>query len=151
MRVQATGTVLSVNISERKGQKKRHVERGYLEVGWGIDRDAHSGPGHRQVSLLSWSSFEKMKTLGADVYYGDFAENLTVDGMEVSALQPGTRLQIGEALVEVTQIGKECHNQGCAIKKQTGTCVMPVEGVFARVLDAGWVRTGDAVKVVSAR
>lgn len=142
------GQVLAVNISEKKGQKKQNVGKAYVDKDWGISSDAHSGTWHRQISLLSWSSFEKMKALGADVFYGDFAENITVDGLEVASLPLGTRLKIGEALLEVTQIGKECHNQGCAIKKQTGTCVMPLEGIFARVLSSGWVETGDTVEVI---
>lgn len=146
--MQQMGKVLAVNISEKKGQKKHNVGKAYLEAERGIDIDAHSGNWHRQVSLLSWSSFEKMKGLGADVYYGDFAENLTVDGIEVSLLPLGTQLKAGEALLEVTQIGKECHNQGCAIKKQTGTCVMPVEGIFTRVLSAGWVEAGDSIEII---
>lgn len=142
------GKVLAVNISEKKGQKKQNVGKAYVDKDWGIESDAHSGTWHRQISLLSWSSFEKMKARGADVFYGDFAENITVDGLEVASLPLGARLKIGEALLEVTQIGKECHNQGCAIKKQTGTCVMPLEGIFARVLSAGWVETGDTVEVI---
>ena len=146
--MQHKGKVLAVNVSEKKGQKKSNVGRAYLDTGIGIAVDAHSGTWHRQISLLSWSSFEKMKALGADVFYGDFAENLTVDGLEVARLPLGTRLKIGEALLEVTQIGKECHNQGCAIKKQAGTCVMPREGIFARVLSSGWIQTGDSLEVV---
>ncbi|MGI5887436.1 MAG: MOSC domain-containing protein [Syntrophomonadaceae bacterium] len=142
------GKVLAVNISEKKGQKKQNVGKAYVDKDWGIESDAHSGTWHRQISLLSWSSFEKMKARGADVFYGDFAENITVDGLEVASLPLGTRLKIGEALLEVTQIGKECHNQGCAIKKQTGTCVMPLEGIFARVLSSGWVETGDIISIV---
>jgi molybdopterin adenylyltransferase len=146
--VQQKGKVLAVNISEKKGQKKTNVGKAYLDTGLGIQTDAHSGTWHRQISLLSWSSFEKMKALGADVFYGDFAENLTIDGLDVARLPLGTRLKAGEALLEVTQIGKECHNQGCAIKKQTGNCVMPQEGIFARVLSSGWIQTGDSLEVV---
>lgn len=142
------GKVLAVNISEKKGQKKQNVGKAYVDKDWGIKIDAHSGSWHRQISLLSWSSFEKMKALGADVFYGDFAENITVDGLEVASLPLGTQLKIGEVLLEVTQIGKECHNQGCAIKKQTGTCVMPLEGIFARVLSSGWIQSGDTVEVI---
>jgi len=107
----------------------------------------HSGDWHRQVSLLSLSSVEKMRALGAIIVYGDFAENLTVAGIDVATLPIGTRLQVGEVQMEVTQIGKECHNKACAIKKQVGTCVMPTEGIFAKVLTSGWVRTGDSVEV----
>jgi MOSC domain-containing protein YiiM len=146
--MQENGRVLAVNISEKKGQKKHNVGKAYLDKNLGIGVDAHSGHGHRQISLLSWSSFEKMKSRGVEVSYGDFAENITVENLDVAHLPLGTRLQVGEALLEVTQIGKECHNQGCAIKKQSGTCVMPLEGVFARVLSSGWVETGDIISIV---
>lgn len=140
--------VLAVNISEKRGEKKHDVGKAYIKTNFGIDIDAHAGEWHRQVSLLSLSSFEKMRKLGADVYYGDFAENITVDGIDVAALPVGTTLQVGETLMELTQIGKECHNKGCAIKQQVGTCVMPTEGIFTRVLQGGWVQVGDPVKVV---
>ena len=146
--MQENGRVLAVNISEKKGQKKHNVGKAYLDKNLGIGVDAHSGHGHRQISLLSWSSFEKMKSRGVEVSYGDFAENITVENLDVAHLPLGTRLQVGEALLEATQIGKECHNQGCAIKKQSGTCVMPLEGVFARVLSSGWVETGDPINIV---
>lgn len=142
------GTILAVNISKKRGEKKSNIEEAYLMAGYGVDKDAHGGAWHRQVSLLAKSSVDKMKALGADVEFGDFAENITLEGIEVSTLPIGTRLRAGEAVLEVTQIGKECHNQGCAIKKQVGTCVMPQEGIFTRVLESGWVRTGDAIKVL---
>jgi MOSC domain-containing protein YiiM len=143
------GKVMAVNISEKKGEKKHNVGRAYMEQELGISEDAHSGSWHRQISLLSWSSFKKMHALGAEVGYGDFAENLTIDGIEVAVLPIGTQLKAGEALLEITQIGKECHNKGCAIKQKTGTCVMPIEGVFARVLNPGWVAVDDAVEIIS--
>nr|WP_207641609.1 MOSC domain-containing protein [Syntrophomonas palmitatica] len=139
------GEVLAVNISEKRGIKKHDIGEAFLKADYGIDLDAHSGSWHRQVSLLSLSSFEKMRNMGADVNYGDFAENIAVGGMDVVNLPVGTKLRLGEALLEVTQIGKECHNHACAIKKQVGSCVMPVEGIFARVLESGRVKTGDAV------
>ncbi|NLB53536.1 MAG: MOSC domain-containing protein [Syntrophomonadaceae bacterium] len=142
------GQVMAINISEKRGIKKHNIDKAYVKADWGIEVDAHSGEWHRQVSLLSLSSVEKMRAMGADVHYGDFAENLTVDGIDVAVLPLGTRLKIGEAEIEVTQIGKECHNKACAIKKQVGTCVMPVEGIFARVLSSGWVKTGDVVEVI---
>jgi MOSC domain-containing protein YiiM len=146
-----SGEVLAVNISEKRGEKKHDIGEAYLTVGCGIEADAHHGTWHRQVSLLSLSSFEKMRKMGADVVYGDFAENIAVGGMDVATLPIGTRLRLGEALVEVTQIGKECHNKGCAIKQQVGTCVMPLEGIFARVLESGWVRSGDQVEIVQGK
>lgn len=142
------GQVMAVNISAQRGIKKQNVKEAYIRSAWGIEADAHSGDWHRQVSLLSLSSVEKMRALGASIAYGDFAENLTVDGIEVATLPLGTRLLVGEVELEVTQIGKECHNQGCAIKKQVGTCVMPIEGIFARTLSSGWVRVGDPVALL---
>jgi MOSC domain-containing protein YiiM len=146
-----TGQVLAVNISEKRGIKKHDVGEAFIKADWGIEIDAHSGDWHRQVSLLSLSSVEKMRNMGATIEYGDFAENLTVDGIDVATLPIGTVLQIGEVQMEVTQIGKECHNKACAIKKQVGTCVMPIEGIFAKVLSSGWVRNGDAVEVIDVQ
>jgi MOSC domain-containing protein YiiM len=142
------GQVVAVNVSEKRGEVKHNVPEAFIKAEWGIETDAHAGDWHRQVSLLSLSSVEKMRNLGAKVNFGDFAENITVAGIEVSKLPIGTRLKVGEALLEVTQIGKECHNKACAIKKQVGTCVMPIEGIFARVLSSGQVRVGDEVEVV---
>ncbi len=118
-------------------------------MGHGIEEDAHAGDWHLQVSLLALSSFEKMRKLRADVVYGDFAENISVAGIDVFKLPVGTQLQVGEALLEVAQIGKTCYDMGCAIKKQVGTCVMPQEGIFTRVLESGRIKPGDAVKIVS--
>lgn len=142
------GQVAAVNVSEKRGVVKHNVPEAYIKAEWGIESDAHAGEWHRQVSLLSLTSVEKMRNLGAKVNFGDFAENITVSGIEVSKLPIGKHLQVGEALLEVTQIGKECHNKACAIKKQVGTCVMPVEGIFAKVLASGKVKVGDAVRVV---
>ena len=146
----SSGQVMAVNISAKRGIKKHNVNQAYIKSDWGIEADAHSGDWHRQVSLLSMSSVAKMKGLGAAIEYGDFAENLTLEGIEVSALPLGTHLLVGKVEMEVTQIGKECHNQGCAIKKQVGTCVMPIEGIFARTLTSGWVRVGDPVEILES-
>jgi len=144
------GTVLAVNVSEKKGTVKHNVRRAYLEKDTGIVGDAHAGFAHRQVSLLSLSSINKMKQLGLTVDFGSFAENLTVEGLEVSSLPLATKLKVGEAVIEVTQIGKECKNEGCAIRRQTGKCVMPVEGVFAKVVVPGWVEVGDEIAVIDS-
>lgn len=146
--IENTGRVLAVNISDKRGEKKHDIGEAYLQAGLGITEDAHRGEWHRQVSLLSLSSVEKMRKLGIEINYGDFAENLTISGLEVCTLPIGTRLRIGEALTEVTQIGKACHNQGCAIKKQAGHCVMPTEGIFVKVLESGRVKCGDTVQVL---
>jgi len=145
-----TGEVLAVNISAKRGIKKHNIDEAYLKADWGIDLDAHGGNWHRQVSLLSLSSVEKMRALGAEIDFGDFAENLTVDGIDVATLPIGTIIQVGEVTMEVTQIGKECHNKACAIKKQVGTCVMPIEGIFAKVLNSGMIRVGDRMNVIEA-
>ncbi len=142
------GRVLSVNISEAKGAKKKNVGACRLLKGWGLADDAHAGKWHRQVSLLSQKSIEKIRDKGLPVEYGDFAENLSIEGIDLHLLPVGTRLTIGgEAVVRITQIGKECHER-CNIFYQVGDCVMPREGVFAEVLAEGNVSVGDDVRVV---
>ncbi|MFZ3115122.1 MAG: MOSC domain-containing protein [Syntrophales bacterium] len=142
------GRILAVNISEKKGTKKRNVGVGRLIKGWGMDADGHAGDWHRQLSLLSKKSIEKIRDKGLPVDYGDFAENLSIEGIDLHLLPVGTRLSIGDgAVIRITQIGKECHTR-CNIFYQVGDCVMPREGVFAEVLDEGEVKTGDAVKVM---
>jgi len=137
--------VVAVCVSDKKGEKKRPVEAGLLRANHGIEGDAHAGPWHRQVSLLARESIERMRALGLDVAAGDFAENITTEGINLPALPLGTRLAIGQAFVEVTQIGKECHTR-CAIFHQAGDCVMPREGIFVKVLKGGLVRPGDLVQ-----
>ena len=143
-----TARVIAVNISARKGVSKENVTRGLLKEGYGLIGDAHADPdSHRQVSLLAMESIDVMRDLGLEVGPGDFAENITVDGMDLHQLPVGTRLAIGdEVLLEVSQIGKECHT-ACAIRRQVGQCIMPEEGVFARVLRGGQVRPGDDVSI----
>jgi MOSC domain-containing protein YiiM len=143
-----SGRVVSVNVSEVKGTRKHPVDRAAVVVGSGLDGDAHAGDWHRQVSLLSESSIAKMRAVLPSIAPGDFAENLTIAGLEVARLPVGARLRVGASVVlEVTQIGKECH-LGCDIRRQVGDCVMPREGVFARVVTGGEVRPGDAVAAV---
>lgn len=140
-------TVLSVNISQEKGERKTPVSSATISPGHGIASDAHAGPWHRQVSLLAVESIRKMQALGLEVGPGDFAENLTTEGVDLISLPVGTRIRIGGSVeVEVTQIGKECHDR-CAIYYQAGDCVMPKEGIFARVLEGGEVRPGDPIRV----
>jgi len=137
--------VKTVSVSRTKGVKKTNAPQVYLKVGHGIEGDAHAGPWHRQVSLLAMESIAKIRAKGLDVHPGDFAENITTHGIELHTLPVGTRLQLGaKAQVEVTQIGKECHNR-CAIFHTVGDCVMPREGIFVRVLQEGVVRPGDAI------
>jgi MOSC domain-containing protein YiiM len=139
------GQIIAVCLSTSKGERKTPVAAVELREEHGIVGDAHAGPWHRQVSLLARESIDKMRALGLDVTTGDFAENLTTEGVDLLALPIGTRLSVGEAELEVTQIGKECHTR-CAIYYQAGDCVMPKEGIFARVLRGGTVRPGDMVE-----
>jgi len=142
------GTVVAVNISEKKGTPKKTVEEGVLIENFGLQGDAHAGKWHRQVSLLGVESIEKAK-LGPTngLCHGVFAENITTEGIELYTLPVGTKLRVGESLLEISQIGKECH-EGCAVSKLVGQCVMPREGVFAVVLQGGKVRAGDAIETV---
>lgn len=142
------GSVVSVNISDRTGEKKRPVDEIELEADVGVRGDAHAGllP-LRQISLLAEESIEKIRLAGAEVSPGSFAENITTRGVLLHELPVGAKLKVGAALLEVTQIGKECHDR-CAIFRQVGDCVMPREGIFARALRGGLVRPGDCVEVV---
>ena len=141
----ARGKVLAVCVSGKKGTQKTAVPEARLVEDWGVEGDAHAGKWHRQVSLLSFEKIEAFRARGADVDFGAFGENLVVEGFDLSALPVGTRLRVGEALLELTQIGKECHSH-CAIYDAMGECIMPREGVFTRVLRGGAVRPGDAVE-----
>jgi len=139
------GRVLAVNISEKKGTKKTNIQSCGLAKDFGLKGDAHGGPWHRQVSLLANESIEKMRAKGLKVGYGDFAENITTQGVDLVHLPIGTEIRIGDSvLLRVTQIGKECHTR-CAIYYQAGDCVMPTEGIFAEVLDEGEVKVGDEI------
>ena len=141
------GKIVSVNISDAKGEKKHNIGKCKAVKDFGLENDAHGGFMHRQISLLSTESIEKMRNKGVDVGAGDFAENLTVEGIDLPALPVGTMLRIGTGLlVRVTQIGKECHTR-CAIFQQVGDCVMPREGIFVEVLNDGEVAVGDEVEV----
>lgn len=138
--------VIAVCISERKGIRKHEVPFIRVQRDHGIVGDAHAGNWHRQISLLAEESVDKMRALGLTLQPGDFAENILTRGLELKSLPIGTRLRVGQTLLEVTQIGKKCHND-CEIKKLTGSCVMPTEGIFAIVLEEGEIRPGDTVTV----
>lgn len=143
------GEVVAVCLSPRKGMRKSNAGHARLVAGRGLEGDAHAGPGERQVSLLADESVDKMRAFGLDVGPGDFAENLTVQGLDLCALPVGTHLRVGkDALLRITRIGKECHAR-CSIYFQAGDCVMPREGVFAEVLRGGEVLCGDSVVVVA--
>ena len=140
--------VTAVNISERKGVIKHPIERGFFKLDHGLEGDAHAGKWHRQVSFLGEESIDKMRATGVEgLCSGKFAENLTTEGIILYELPVGTKLKVGEVLFEVTQIGKECH-LGCEIRKLVGDCVMPREGIFARVLEEGYIKAGDDIEVV---
>ncbi len=139
--------VISVNISEQKGTVKREVPEIQLKLRHGIVGDAHAGDWHRQISLLAEESVDKMRSLLPELQPGAFAENINTRGLDLKSLPIGTRLRLGETVVEVTQIGKECHSD-CEIKKRTGKCVMPTEGIFAVVVKEGTVRKGDPIEIV---
>ena len=142
------GTIIAVCVSERKGIQKREVPSIELRVGLGIVGDAHAGNWHRQVSLLAEESVDQMRGLGFDLPPGAFAENLLTRGLELKTLPVGTVLRAGMALLAVTQIGKECHND-CAIKQTAGRCVMPTDGIFAIVLKNGTVKPGDPIEITT--
>ena len=142
------GKIVAVSRSKRKATKKINVSDGVLKENYGLVGDAHADCcTHRQVSLLAIESINKMRSLGFDVDPGDFAENLTTEGIDLVSLPVGTRTSIGEEVIlEVTQIGKECHT-GCAIYRQIGKCIMPKEGVFAKVIRGGLVKAGDQIRI----
>jgi len=140
--------IVAVCKSKKKGTRKKAAVEGILKEDYGLVGDSHADCcTHRQVSLLAMESIDKMRRLGFEVGPGDFAENLTTQGIELLSLPIGTRISIGkDVLLDVTQIGKECHS-GCAIRQEIGKCIMPKEGIFARVIHGGCVRTGDDVRI----
>jgi len=144
-------TVIAVCRSATKGTSKENIHRGFFKENYGLLEDAHSDAAwHRQVSLLAMESIQKMEAMGLTLKPGDFAENITTEGMDLVSLPLGTRLAVGgEVVLEVTQIGKECHT-GCAVFKQVGKCIMPREGIFARVIRGGMVQEGDRIQIIAA-
>ena len=142
------GRIKAISISKDRGTKKYNVPTAELKAGFGIEGDAHAGDWHRQVSLLGEESIEKMRAKGAVLTEGDFAENITTEGIDLQSLSIGSKLRLGpEAEVEITQFGKKCHS-GCAIFQQVGDCIMPREGIFAKVIRPGQVKTGDTIEVL---
>jgi MOSC domain-containing protein YiiM len=142
------GRVIAVNISEKKGQIKKPVEKINLVKDFGLEGDAHGGKWHRQVSLLARESIEKMQALGIEgLCTGKFAENITTEGIALHTKGVGTSIKVGEAVLEISQIGKECH-YGCEIFKKIGKCIMPTEGIFAKVVEGGIIKPGDKIEVL---
>jgi MOSC domain-containing protein YiiM len=144
---QIKGKIVSINISNKKGMRKKPVRTAEIVTEYGIKGDAHaSSTWHRQISLLALESIKKMQDLGLKVNPGDFAENITTDGIDLISLPIGTQIRIGDVEAEVSQIGKECHTR-CAIYYQAGDCVMPKEGIFVKVLKGGKIDVGDEISV----
>ena len=141
------GKVMAICISEKKGTQKRNVHEALFIEDFGLENDAHAGKWHRQVSLLSYEKIQDFKKKGAPVEDGAFGENLIVSGIDFKNLPVGTRFQSGDVVLEMTQIGKECHS-GCEIYKIMGDCIMPREGVFAKVLHGGRIQEGDELTVL---
>ena len=142
------GKIKAISISKKKGTKKVNVPQAQLRADFGIIGDAHAGNWHRQVSLLAVKSIDKMVKKGTKVLPGDFAENITTEGIDLLKLPVGSKLNLGESVeLEITQFGKQCHNR-CEIFEQMGDCVMPREGVFAKVTKAGSINVGDVIEVV---
>jgi MOSC domain-containing protein YiiM len=142
--------IVSIAVSKKKGTRKVPVDSVHIIEDHGIAEDAHAGPWHRQVSFLAAESIAESRSRGLDVTFGDFAENIATEGIDWKTMPIGTRLRLGDSVVvEITQIGKECHNR-CAIYYKAGDCIMPREGVFARVLKGGEIRSGDPVEYVTS-
>ena len=140
--------IVSIAVSKKKGTRKTVVDEAVIVENHGLQDDGHAGDWHRQVSFLSSESIAMARERGLDVTFGDFAENIATEGIDWLTLPVGTRLQLGsEAQVEVTQIGKECHNK-CAIYYKAGDCIMPKEGIFAKVLKGGTIRTNDPIRII---
>ncbi len=137
-------------ISGKKGMVKREQAEVVLKTQWGMENDAHAGDWHRQVSLLAGESIDNVKKLLPTLKNGAFAENIITRGIDLTSLKIGDRLRVGaEVVLEITQIGKECHNDGCVIKKATGDCIMPKEGLFSRVVCGGSARPGDVLTILA--
>lgn len=147
---ESSGTIVAVCVSPKKGMIKTVVDSGIVEEGFGIRDDAHGGDWHRQVSLLAIEEIEKMNQKGFDVHPGSFAENLCTRNFDLAAASIGKRMKIGDTVVlEVTQIGKECHTR-CAVYNKIGDCIMPEQGVFTRVISGGEVKPGDSIKYIQS-
>ena len=144
------GRIKAISVSRTRGISKHNVPAARAKAGFGIEGDAHAGNWHRQISLLAEESIEKIRAKGAQVKSGDFAENITTEGIDLPSLKPGNRLRLGsEVEIEITQFGKECHGK-CAIFQQVGDCIMPREGVFGRITKSGRIKVGDTIEVLNS-
>lgn len=141
------GKIKAVCISEKKGTDKKNIHECEIVEGFGLKNDAHGGNWHRQISLLSYEKIEDFKKRGGEVIDGSFGENLIVSGLDLINIPIGTRLKINDIVLEVTQIGKECHSH-CEIFKKVGDCIMPREGIFAKVISGGIIKEGDIVEII---
>jgi len=144
-------SIVAVCVSDKKGTVKASVPEIYVKANHGIVGDAHAGEGHRQISLLAVESADKLRDKLPELSAGAFAENILTSGVCLHELPVGTALHIGNAVLEITQIGKACHNDGCVIKQKTGDCVMPREGAFARIITGGVIKPGDLIEVVKGK
>jgi len=143
------GRIKAISVSKKKGMQKANVPKAELQADFGIVGDAHAGNWHRQISLLAVESIDKMVAKGAKVAPGNFAENITTEGIELLELSVGSKLKLGESVeLEITQFGKKCHSR-CEIFEQLGDCIMPREGVFAKVIKAGQINVGDVIEVIT--
>ena len=148
-RLGTQGRIKAISVSEEKGTRKVNVPEARLRADFGIVGDAHAGNWHRQISLLADESIDKMVAKGVKVSPGDFAENITTEGIDLLKLSVGSKLKLGKsAELQISQFGKECHS-GCEIFKQVGDCIMPREGVFAKVTKGGSIRVGDVIEVIA--
>ena len=141
------GVIKGICISEKRGTAKHEIEEAVLVKDWGIEKDAHAGHWHRQVSLLSYEKIEEFRKKGAQIGLGAFGENLVVEGFDFAKLPVGTKFRCNDVVLEMTQIGKKCHH-GCAIFQKMGDCIMPREGVFTRVLHGGVIHEGDELVII---
>jgi MOSC domain-containing protein YiiM len=147
VRQMAEATIEAICISAKKGIVKREIDEAFFEDDWGIKEDAHAGKWHRQVSLLAGESIDRVKEKLPTLKNGAFAENIITRDIDLAAVKIGDQFHLGnEVVLEITQIGKKCHNDGCAIKKATGDCIMPKEGLFARVIIGGNLKKGDSIR-----
>lgn len=141
------GRIIDVCLSEKKGTQKKSVDEAEFIVDFGIKGDAHAGKWHRQVSLLSFEKVEEFNAKGANVISGAFGENLVVEGYDLKTVPVGTKFKCNDVVLEITQIGKECHH-GCQIYQKMGECIMPTNGIFARVLEGGKIKRGDEISII---